>query len=51
MGALDRDEADMGVANLFLSYRRIGVVDFSAPYDFEVGGFSLVSDEYCTRNV
>lgn len=36
MGALDRNEADMGVANLFLSYKRIGVVDFSAPYDFEV---------------
>ena len=41
MGALDRDEADMGVANLFLSYRRIGVVDFSFPYDFEVGSISI----------
>ncbi|KAK8400201.1 hypothetical protein O3P69_003120 [Scylla paramamosain] len=39
MGALDRDEADMGVANLFLSYRRIGVVDFSLPYDFEESCF------------
>ncbi|XP_050714211.1 ionotropic receptor 93a-like [Eriocheir sinensis] len=42
MGALDRDEADMGVANLFLSYKRIGVVDFSTPHDFEVGSYWCV---------
>lgn len=42
MGALDRNEADMGVANLFLSYKRIGVVDFSTPHDFEVCSYWCV---------
>ncbi|XP_063863963.1 glutamate receptor ionotropic, kainate 5-like isoform X2 [Scylla paramamosain] len=39
MGFLDRDEADIGVANMFLSYWRIQVVEFTAPYDLEASCF------------
>lgn len=36
VGRLARGEADMGVANLFLTLTRRGAVDYSAPYDAEV---------------
>ena len=31
-----RNEADIGVGNLFLTLTRLGAVDYSAPYDAEV---------------
>ncbi|XP_045619614.2 ionotropic receptor 21a [Procambarus clarkii] len=39
MGYLDTGVADMGVANLYVSISRVGVLDFSAPYDLEVTCF------------
>ena len=38
MGLLNRNEADLGIGNLFLTLLRAGAVDYSAPYDAEVGG-------------
>nr|XP_053626923.1 ionotropic receptor 21a-like [Cherax quadricarinatus] len=39
MGLLDTDTADMGVANLYVSISRVGILDFTAPYDSEVTCF------------
>lgn len=36
MGKLDRGEANIGVANLYVSNSRVDVLDFGAPYDLEV---------------
>lgn len=33
MGKLDRGEANIGIANLYVSISRVGVLDFSAAYD------------------
>ncbi|XP_045615376.1 glutamate receptor ionotropic, delta-2 isoform X1 [Procambarus clarkii] len=44
MGKLFRNEADLGVANLFLTLGRLGAVDYSAPYDAEVSCFMVRTD-------
>ncbi|KAK3881200.1 hypothetical protein Pcinc_014330, partial [Petrolisthes cinctipes] len=44
VGKLARGEADIGVANLFLTLGRQGAVDYSAPYDAEVSCFLVRSD-------
>ena len=49
MGFLDRDEADIGVANMFLSYWRIQVVEFTAPYDLEVIAIIIVIINFFSR--
>ncbi|XP_069943829.1 ionotropic receptor 21a [Cherax quadricarinatus] len=49
MGRLSRSEADIGVANLFLTLDRLGAVDYSAPYDAEVSCFMVRSDPLAPR--
>ncbi|XP_042204109.1 ionotropic receptor 21a-like [Homarus americanus] len=49
MGRLSRNEADIGVANLFLTLGRLGAVDYSAPYDAEVSCFMVRSDPPAPR--
>ncbi|CAL4066314.1 unnamed protein product, partial [Meganyctiphanes norvegica] len=39
VGKLASNEGDMGAANLFLTLKRNGVVDYSQPYDAEVSCF------------
>lgn len=46
VGKISRNEADMGVANLFLTLHRLGAVDYSAPYDAEVGYFRYFRFEF-----
>jgi len=36
VGLLNRNEADLGIGNLFLTLFRKEAVDYSAPYDAEV---------------
>ena len=36
VGKLDRYEADMGVADLFLTLTRTAVIEYSAPYNVAV---------------
>ncbi|KAK8376279.1 hypothetical protein O3P69_008761 [Scylla paramamosain] len=49
VGRLARGEADIGVANLFLTLTRLGAVDYSAPYDAEVSCFLVRSDPAVPR--
>ncbi|KAK4328542.1 hypothetical protein Pmani_001019 [Petrolisthes manimaculis] len=49
VGKLARGEADIGVANLFLTLGRQGAVDYSAPYDAEVSCFLVRSDPPAPR--
>ncbi|XP_037779896.1 melatonin receptor type 1A-like isoform X1 [Penaeus monodon] len=49
VGKISRNEADMGVANLFLTLHRLGAVDYSAPYDAEVSCFMARTDPPAPR--
>ncbi|XP_071530505.1 glutamate receptor ionotropic, delta-1-like [Panulirus ornatus] len=49
VGKLSRNEADIGVANLFLTYGRLGAVDYSAPYDAEVSCFMVRTEPPVSR--
>ncbi|XP_050722126.1 glutamate receptor ionotropic, delta-2-like [Eriocheir sinensis] len=49
VGRLARQEADIGVANLFLTLTRQGAVDYSAPYDAEVSCFLVRTEPAVPR--
>ncbi|KAK7084147.1 hypothetical protein SK128_027038 [Halocaridina rubra] len=49
VGKLSQNEGDIGVANLFLTLGRLGVIDYSAPYDAEVSCFLARSDPPAPR--
>ncbi|KAK7068485.1 hypothetical protein SK128_010416 [Halocaridina rubra] len=42
MGLMKRDEADIGIADLFVSVTRTPVLDYTMPFDNEVGGDCLI---------